>query len=235
MPRSIARPLLAAVALGVPTLLVAACTSDASGNAVEVTGTDDACTIASTEVTAGSIEFDFTNQASKTNELYILRENGDVVGEVENVTPGITRTLTADLSAGEYQVKCKPGMAGKGFTDDFTVTGSGGTKTATPDRTITFDAADFTYTDLDLEGIATGDTIRFEMTNGGDQPHEFEVLDPDGTAVGEVAAVEPGETGGAVITFDEAGTYTYQCILKDEASGKEHTMLGMKGTFDVSS
>ena len=31
------------------------------------------------------------------------------------------------------------------------------------------------------------ETIRFEMDNKGEQPHEFEVLDPDGGAVGEIA------------------------------------------------
>ncbi len=50
--------------------------------------------------------------------------------------------------------------------------------------------------------ITAGETIRFEMTNSGDQAHEFEVLLPDGEALGEVAAIEPGEEGGATMTFD---------------------------------
>jgi plastocyanin len=107
---------------------------------------------------------------------------------------------------------------------------------ATPDRptrTIVFDAVDFDYEDLDLDGIAVGDTIRFEMTNSGGQHHEFEVLDGDGNALGEVEAIDPGQTGAANITFDEAGTHTYQCILVDEATGDRHTMLGMEGEFEV--
>ena len=163
----------------------------------------------------------------------MLRENDDIVGEVENVGPGTSRTLTVDLSAGEYRARCKPGQEGDGITTEFTVSGSGGAEQAAPDRTIRFDAVDFHYEDLDLDGIAKGDTIRFEMTNSADQPHEFEVLDPSGEAVGEVAAVAPGETGGATITFAEAGTYRYQCILVDEASGKKHTDLGMEGELDV--
>ena len=78
-----------------------------------------------------------------------------------------------------------------------------------------------------------GETIRFEMTNDGDQPHEFEVLDPDGKAIGEVEALDPKKSGAAIVTFADAGTYTYQCILKDPATGTKHTMLGMTGTFEV--
>ena len=113
------------------------------------------------------------------------------------------------------------------------LTGEGGTAQAEPDRTITFDAVDFTYEDLDLTDITAGTTIRFEMTNTGDQPHEFEVLDPGGEAIGEVGATDPGETGGATMTFAAPGKYTYQCILIDPATGKKHSMLGMAGTFSV--
>jgi len=217
----------------VAVLVPAACTGGDADSSVAVTGTNDACTIADDTLTAGQIDFEFTNKADKVNELYVVRANGDVVGEVEDVTNGTTRTLTADLVAGEYQVKCKPGQAGKGITSDFTVSGEGGTAVAEPDRTISFDAVDFTYEDLDLTDIATGDTIRFEMTNSGDQPHEFEVLNPDGDAVGEVAAVEPGETGGAVITFEDAGSYTYQCILVDPETDQKHSEMGMTGMFEV--
>ncbi len=71
------------------------------------------------------------------------------------------------------------------------------------------------------------------MTNAGTQPHEFEVLDPDGDAVGEVAAVEPGGFGGTTMTFDSPGVYRYQCILVDPNTGDRHSALGMQGTFEV--
>jgi plastocyanin len=71
------------------------------------------------------------------------------------------------------------------------------------------------------------------MNNAGEQAHEFEVLDPDGEPIGEVAATNPGESGGATMTFTAPGVYTYQCILVDPDTGKPHTELGMIGTFDV--
>ena len=215
-------------------VLLSSCTTGSSDVSTTVTGTNDDCIIAGDELEAGQIDFEFTNESDDVSELYVLRADGDVVSEVENVTTGTSRTLTVDLAAGEYEVRCKPGQTGDGFGSVFTVTGEGGTAQAAPDREIAFDAVDFTYENLDLSDVVSGETIRFEMANEGAQPHEFEVLDPDGEAVGEVAATAAGSSGGATISFDGSGTYTYQCILVDPDSGKEHTELGMIGTFEVS-
>ncbi len=214
-------------------LLLSACSTGSADASTTVTGTNDACTIATDELEAGRIDFEFTNNADDISELYVLRADGDVVSEVENVTTGTTRTLTVDLVAGEYQVRCKPGQTGSGISSAFTVTGEGGAAPAAPDRTIAFESVEFTYENLDVSDIATGETIRFEMTNAGDQAHEFEVLDPDGDALGEVEAIDAGASGGATITFETDGTFTYQCILVDPESGKPHTELGMIGTFEV--
>ena len=212
---------------------LSACSTDAADVTVDVTGTNDACTLSTDILSAGNIGFEFTNRANDVNELYVLQANGDVVAEVENVTTGTSRTLTVDLVAGDYLVRCKPGQTGDGIESSFTVTGEGGTAQATPDRTVTFEAVEFRYPDLDVEGITAGETIRFEMENTGSQAHEFEVLDPGGNAIGEVASTEPGASSGATMTFESTGVYSYQCILVDENTGKKHTELGMAGTFDV--
>jgi plastocyanin len=223
--------LTAASALGL--LILAACSSAAADTTVEVTGTNDSCTMSTETISAGNIGFDFTNKADDVNELYVLRANGDVVAEVENVTTGTKRTLTADLVAGDYLVRCKPGQSGDGIETAFVVTGEGGTAQAEPDRTVNLEALEFRYPDLDTSAIVAGETIRFEMTNTGSQHHEFEVLGPDGKAIGEVASTDPGATGGATMTFTEPGTYIYRCILVDENTGKQHDELGMMGTFEV--
>lgn len=225
------RTLLAATAI--TAALLSACSFGSAESTADVTGTDDDCIITNDELAAGKIDFEFTNEADEISELYVLRANGDVVSEVENVTTGTSRTLTVDLVEGDYIVQCKPGQTGDGFSSPFEVTGEGGTAQAAPGRTITFESVDFAYEDLDLSDVAAGETIRFEMTNTGSQAHEFEVLDPSGEAIGEVASIEPGETGGATVTFETGGTYGFQCILIDPVSGKEHTMLGMSGEFDV--
>lgn len=220
------------VAATVAALLLVSCSTQSADSTVGVTGTDDACTIERDIVDAGKVGFEFLNESSKVNELYVLKANGDTLGEVENVTTGTKRTLTVDLVAGDYLVRCKPGQTGNGFESTFTATGDGGTEKVA-DREIAFDAIDFDYENLDTSGITVGETIRFEMANRGEQPHEFEVIDPDDEAVGEVAGTLPGESGGATMTFESPGVYTYQCILIDPASGKPHTELGMIGTFEI--
>lgn len=232
--RSFTPRLMVLVMLALPAL---SCSDNGGGVAesVSVTGTNDACELGQTQITAGKVDFEFINESDDVSELYILDDKGDVVSEVENVTTATSRTLTVDLVAGDYRVTCKPGQVGEGFSSDFVVTGDGGTERAEPDRTITFDAHDFGYEGIEgLDELVAGDTIRFEMTNSGDQAHEFEVFLPGGEALGEVAAIDPGEEGGATMTFDEPGTYRFQCILIDEESGEPHSALGMVGTFEVS-
>jgi iron uptake system component EfeO len=54
-----------------------------------------------------------------------------VLGEVENITPGLTRSLKVELARpGTYETACKPGMKGDGIRADFTVTGSSATGAA---------------------------------------------------------------------------------------------------------
>jgi plastocyanin len=212
---------------------VSACSTATADVSVDVTGTDDGCSLSADTLDAGNIGFDFTNKADDVNELYVVRADGDIVAEVENVTTGTTRTLTVDLVAGDYLLRCKPGQTGDGIETSFAVTGDGGTPLATPDREVTFESVEFRYPDLDVGTVTAGETIRFEMTNVGTQPHEFEVLDPDGNPIGEVASTAPRSTSAATMTFESAGVYRFQCILVDEDSGKKHTQLGMKGTVEV--
>lgn len=224
---------LVALAAAIAVSVVGGCVSNRAATHVVVVGRDGACTLARNRLPAGNLVFEFTNRAAIVNELYVMRADDTVVGEVEDVATGTTRTLHADLIAGSYEVRCKPGQQGDGFSAPFTVTGSGGTRPAKAERSIDFEAVDFHYEQHHLGGIEAGRTIGFTMTNRGLQPHEFEVLDPRGTAIGEVAATEPDHRGRATMTFPSAGRFTYQCILVDPSSGRPHSELGMAGTFEV--
>ena len=89
--------------------------------AVTVTATDDACQLSATSAAPGSVAFTVTNSGTKVNEFY-LYEGDKVRGEVEDIGPGLTRTLVVkDLAAGTYTSACKPGMSGEGIRADFTV------------------------------------------------------------------------------------------------------------------
>jgi iron uptake system component EfeO len=118
--------LLAAVVLAA--LTTAACAStDAGGTAatetVTVAATDDACDVGTTELPAGTHRFEVSNSGSKVTEFYVYGEGDRVMAEVENIAPGLSRELLAELPAGEYEAVCKPGMVGDGIRNALTVTG----------------------------------------------------------------------------------------------------------------
>jgi iron uptake system component EfeO len=121
------RPALLAV-LALAALSTAACasTDDDGGTAadtVTVSSTDDACDVDTTELPAGTHRFEITNAGSKVTEFYVYGEGDRVMAEVENIAPGLSRDLLAELPAGEYEAACKPGMIGDGIRQDLTVTG----------------------------------------------------------------------------------------------------------------
>jgi iron uptake system component EfeO len=91
---------------------------------LEVTASDTQCTVTKTSVPAGRHTFAVTNKGTKVTEFYVYGAGDRVVGEVENITPGLRRTLVVDLVAGTYQAACKPGMVGDGIRTALTVTGT---------------------------------------------------------------------------------------------------------------
>ncbi|MEZ5217176.1 MAG: iron uptake system protein EfeO [Ilumatobacteraceae bacterium] len=110
-----------------------ACTSQndssASGNSdatIQVSSTDDACELSATSAPSGNVVFEVTNDGGQVTEFYVYAEDGvRVVGEVENIGPGISRNLVVQVAPGEYLTACKPGMSGDGIRAAFTVTDSG--------------------------------------------------------------------------------------------------------------
>jgi iron uptake system component EfeO len=98
---------------------------------ITVTSTDDACELSATKAGSGTVTFKVKNTGSKVTEFYLYAEDGKrIVGEVENVGPGLTRNLVVTASPGTYVTACKPGMEGDGIRADFTVTDSGKASTA---------------------------------------------------------------------------------------------------------
>jgi iron uptake system component EfeO len=105
---------------------VAACgaTSPApTAGDVAVTASDSTCQLARTELAAGVTRFVITNTGKKITEFYLFRGDA-VLGEVENISPGATRSLSVELKEGSHVGVCKPGMVGSGIKQAFTVKGS---------------------------------------------------------------------------------------------------------------
>lgn len=99
-------------------------TADGKGP-ITVTANDTTCEVARAEAPAGTIEFTVSNTGTKINEFYVYAEGDRIMGEVENIAPGLTRTFHVEVAEpGTYETACKPGMVGKGIRHDFTVTGA---------------------------------------------------------------------------------------------------------------
>ena len=100
--------------------------SASTNSSITVTSTDTTCDISSNNLKAGSTVFAVTNKGSQVTEVYVYGKEGDsyskVIAEVENIGPGTSRDLTADLAAGTYELACKPGQTGNGIRTTLTVT-----------------------------------------------------------------------------------------------------------------
>ena len=104
-------------------LVVSACSSDPEPAAstgdldapVTIEATDDACDLSRTDLAAGITTFEITNSGSQVNEVYVYADGDRIVTEKENIGPGTSYELTVDLTEGDYEVACKPGMVGDGI------------------------------------------------------------------------------------------------------------------------
>jgi iron uptake system component EfeO len=111
-------------------LALAGCGSSSSTSAsgddgpIAVTASDSGCDVERREAPAGTVKFEVTNTGTKVNEFYIYAEGDRIVGEVENIGPGLSRSFLVELpEPGSYETACKPGMVGDGIRAAFTVTG----------------------------------------------------------------------------------------------------------------
>jgi iron uptake system component EfeO len=96
----------------------------ATGAQIAVAATDSACEVADLELEAGTHKFMVTNKGSKVTEFEILGAGDRIVGELENIAPGVARPLQVELDAGDYQAACRPNMVGTGVRHALTVTGT---------------------------------------------------------------------------------------------------------------
>jgi iron uptake system component EfeO len=145
-----ARKRLSLVGLtGLTALTLAACggggssagSSATASDDIAVAAKDDACDVATSDLAAGVHQFTVTNTGSKVTEFYVYADGDRVMGEVENIAPGVARELRVELPAGSYQATCKPGMVGDGIRSTLTV--SGAAATLSDDQTLAQAGTDY--------------------------------------------------------------------------------------------
>ncbi|WP_375424295.1 iron uptake system protein EfeO [uncultured Friedmanniella sp.] len=105
--------------------------------ALTVQATDSGCQVSSASAPSGNLTFSVTNTGSKVNEFYLLGADGlRILGEVENIGPGLSRDLVLSTPPGSYFTACKPGMIGDGIRAPFAVSDSGVSLTNDDDRAL---------------------------------------------------------------------------------------------------
>jgi iron uptake system component EfeO len=114
---------LTAVAGAASLLALAACTSSggatgsstassSAGGPIAVKATDNECGISSATASAGTITFQVQNTGSKVTEFYVYGAGDRIVGEIENVTPGLSRELKVEIAEpGTFTGTSQPGSA----------------------------------------------------------------------------------------------------------------------------
>jgi len=101
-----------------------AAAAGAGSRTVQVTLTTAGCEPATLKLAAGAVTFQVANDgAAAVTEFEVLDAAGkNILGEVENVAPGLRRNLSLNLKAGDYQLKCPGGTSAA--TGTLTVTGT---------------------------------------------------------------------------------------------------------------
>jgi iron uptake system component EfeO len=113
---------------------------------ISVESSSDACKLSATKAGSGTLTFKVKNTGSKVTEFYLYAEDGQrIVGEVENIGPGLTRDLVVTAAPGSYVTACKPGMEGEGIRAKFTVTDSGEASSASDAEQANLDRATASY------------------------------------------------------------------------------------------
>ncbi|MDR6987850.1 iron uptake system component EfeO [Paenarthrobacter nitroguajacolicus] len=112
-------------------LVLAGCTDNtktaaATDGPIQVSSSANECKVSTSTAPSGNLTFAVKNEGTEVTEFYLLAEDGlRILGEVENIGPGITRNLVVTAPAGKYNTACKPGMQGEGIRASFEVTESG--------------------------------------------------------------------------------------------------------------
>jgi len=119
-PRTVRRLLL----LAMTGMLITSCTSkagDPGDGTVTVTLTDAGCQPNPKSAPAGVVNFTVTNGGANNVSEAELLSGGRMLGEQENLSPGLSGGFSLRLDNGTYQIYC-PGAGQEKF--DFTVTGT---------------------------------------------------------------------------------------------------------------
>lgn len=147
-----------------------------AAKSVAVKLTDDGCP-ALIKASAGKTTFDVQNvDASAVSEFEILK-NHRVLGERENLTPGLSASFTVDLDPGTYVTYCPGGDRERGKLVVSGTAASSGATTAAK-------AVDVTLSEFQVRATpaaVTGPSVKLVVHNKGTLTHELVLVRTDGS------------------------------------------------------
>ncbi|MFN8027557.1 MAG: iron uptake transporter permease EfeU [Acidimicrobiia bacterium] len=216
---------------------------------VKIELTDKGCPKQLT-VPAGETKFEIENlDANVVTEFEVL-DGKKVIGEKENLTPGLSGSFTVDLQPGRYTTLCPNGDREKGV---LVVTGKGA-KTAAAESATKVKVTLGEFVVQAKPKTAPAGRVDFVVTNKGSMTHEFVVakagadgtlpVGADGTVdeaqipesdfLGELEDMERGDKATLDVTMTP-GTYVLFCNITEESGGvtDHHYVDGMHTTFTV--
>lgn len=134
---------------------------------VDVTMSGDSCALDASTAPAGPITFNVTNQSATAITEVELLQGEKIVGEKENLAPGLpTASFTLTLGGGVYTVYC-PGASQEKTT--FTVTGAAAAgSTGSDDQLLTQGTQQYAgYVTTQVQGMVTAvKTLRADVDEG---------------------------------------------------------------------
>ena len=135
--------------------------------AVKVTITDDGCKPTPASAPSGPVAFAITNDGSaKATEAELKNAAGNILGEKENLTDGLSGSFKLNLREGKYKVYC-PGA--KQDVWDFTVTKGAAVKDWKDNPALVKAVAGYSaYVDDQTKELATATTAFTDAVRAGD-------------------------------------------------------------------
>lgn len=153
-PWSVAGVLVVVPALAAGVTIAALPTAAAaSTTTVKVTGS--ACASGWHSASGGTQTFNVDNESGKAGEVMLVNAGGAIVGEIENLGPATTASLTATLRPGSYNFHCLMNTGSAAASASVQVTGKASTGAPLAFKPVTL--AELTAANIQYQKYATTD------------------------------------------------------------------------------
>jgi iron uptake system component EfeO len=206
--------------------------------------TDTGCTPAAATVPAGSVKFAVSNPGTtKTDEFEIKNADGIIMGERENLAPGLSSDFTLTLQPGDYVLNCTFQNQGRD-NGKVTVTGATAAKAATDDRALARAVADYkayvqeeadqltAATRTFVAALRAGDTQRAKDLFGPTRAH-YETIEPIAESFGDLDPEIDARVNDVADTASWTGFHRIEKILFTRDTTQGTARYGAKLLADV--